>query len=56
MNTKTFEGQYKGTIAVWEIDDNGEKVGKFPIVSLGKKKLQAILNHLDEVKEFIKDV
>lgn len=55
MKTKVFDGKHEGTKAVWEIDDEGEKVGNFPIVSMRKKKFKAILEHADELKEFVEE-
>lgn len=55
MKTKVFEEEFKGhkLMAVWAVDDSGQKVGQYPLVSLGKKKLEALLNHLHEAKLFV---
>ena len=52
--TKVFEGKHKGTIAIWKVDDEGKKISEWPIVSMGKTKLEAIVKHLEDIKEFIK--
>jgi len=55
MKTKVIEGDFKGNaiFAVWELDEEGNKKGDRPIVSMGKKKLKAILDHQEEAKQFI---
>ena len=53
-NTKVFDGKYDGTKSIWKVDEEGEKVGEYPIWSGGKKKIEAILNHAEELREFIK--
>ena len=56
MKTKVFKEEYRGhkLFTVWEVDEKGEKVEKRPIVSLGRKKSDAIYKHLDEFNNFIK--
>ena len=55
MRSKVFIDDFKGhkLFAVWEVDDNGEKVGNFPIVSVGSKKAATILQHLQELQEYV---
>ena len=55
METKLFDGKHEGTKSIWKVDDDGEKVGEYPIVSMGKKKFKVILEHADELKEFVED-
>jgi len=55
MNTKIFPGKFEGTISIWNVDEEGEKKGDYPLLSMGKKKLKAILTHIDEIKEFIRN-
>ena len=57
MQTKVIESEYKGNklFAVWEVDDEGNKKGNYPLASMGKKKLKAIVKHLEEAKEFLGD-
>ena len=54
MFTQVFEDSYKGypVIAIWEIDSNGNKKGKVPIVSFGQKKAQAILDNIEEIQSW----
>lgn len=40
---------------IWEVDDKGEKVSKFPVVSLGKVKLKALMKYEKELKKFIEE-
>lgn len=53
MKTKLEISSYKGSpvFTIWEIDDNGEKQ-KYPVVSFGKKKGEAILKYLPELEKF----
>lgn len=53
---KAFEDTYKGhrVLAIWEIDEKGEKQGKFPVVSFGQAKAEAILSCIAELQSFIK--
>lgn len=55
MKTKLCIEDYKGNevISVWEVDDKDEKVGKFPIVSFGKKKAEAVLKHSQEIQNYL---
>lgn len=53
MKTKVFDGKYNGTKAIWNVDENGEQVGDFPIASYGKKKIKAILDHAEELQKFV---
>lgn len=54
MKTRVFFDEFKGNklFAVWEVDDQGNKVGDFPIVSFGGKKAIALVNHLEDLKDF----
>lgn len=54
MKTKVFFDLFKGhrMFAVWEIDDSGNKIGDYPLFSLGAKKAVALHNHLEEFKDF----
>lgn len=53
--TKVFIQEYKGntTFSVWAVDENGDQTGKFPEVSLGKAKGNALMKHLDEFKQYL---
>lgn len=57
MNTKVFFDKYgkSDTIAIWNVDEDGNKVGEYPIISFGKKKAKAIAEHLGEVLGFAKE-
>jgi|688.fasta_scaffold2137334_1 hypothetical protein len=53
MKTEIELTKFKGAdvFTVWEVDENGERK-KFPVVSFGRKKGEAILKHLEELKSF----
>lgn len=38
------------TITIWELEESGER-SKYPLISFGKKKAQAILQNLEKIKE-----
>ncbi len=56
MKTKVFKDQFKGSdcFAVWPVDEAGNKVGNYPVVSFGVKKAAVIFKHLQELEDFIK--
>lgn len=51
-----FVEEFKGQIiaSVWEINEDGSKKGKYPVVAMGKKKVEAIMNFEKEYKEFLR--
>lgn len=53
MKTEIELTKFKGAdvFTIWEVNENGERK-KFPVVSFGKKKGEAILKHLTELKDF----
>jgi muconolactone delta-isomerase len=56
MKTKSFFEKFKGkypTFSVWEVDDSGNKVGDFPLFSMGTRKATALANHLEDFKDFV---
>lgn len=55
MRTKATTQTYKGhpTISIWEVDDAGHPVGRYPIASFGIKKAQAIFKHVIDVHSFL---
>jgi len=57
MKTKVFTSEYKGhpIVQVFEVDDQGNKQGKYPVVSMGVKKAKALLDNQAEVALFIAD-
>lgn len=42
-------------VQVFEVDDQGNKQGKYPVVSMGLKKAKALLDNQAEVALFISD-
>lgn len=55
MKTKVFFDLFKGhrLFAVWEVDEDGQKIGQYPLFSLGSKKGLALANHLEEFKDYV---
>ena len=53
--TKAFYEEYKGNpvIGIWETDDNGNKTQKYPIISFGINKANAIMTHQEEIEGFL---
>lgn len=56
--TKVFIEDFKGNklLAIWEVDQDGNKVGAFPIISFGRKKAEAIVKHENEVKNWVNGI
>ena len=66
MRTKVFENTFNGKpmFSVFEVNEDGEKVGKFntntgermeakPVVNMGIKKADLALKHSKELADFI---
>lgn len=56
MTTKVFENKFgrHNLFSVFKVDEDGEKGNDDkPIVSMGIKKAKAILEHIDELTEFV---
>ncbi len=53
--TKVFRDTFKGykMFGVWETDEKGEKVGKYPLVAVGTRKAAALAAHADELNQFV---
>lgn len=58
MLTKVFTDTYKGhpVIAIWQVDESGNKVGSYPVISFGKSKAIAIISNIDEIETAFKAV
>jgi hypothetical protein len=56
MVTKSGTDEYKGhkLFAIYEEDENGD-IGKYPLVSFGLKKAQALLDHIDEFEAWCEE-
>jgi len=50
--TKLIPDTFKGnpTIGIWDVDENGNPIGKAPIISFGYNKVQAIVDHMEEIR------
>jgi len=55
--TKVLPNEYKGhkLFAIFEVDEADEPIKQYPLISFGKKKAQAILKHLDELRDFVQE-
>lgn len=55
MKTKVFKDKYKGQVmfAIYEVDDNGKKLGEKPVVSFGVKKAQAVKSHIVDLEKYV---
>lgn len=55
MKTKVFFDTYKGykMFAIWEVDEQGNKVGDSPIISFGSRKAKALMSHFGDLKDYI---
>lgn len=56
MATKTFIDFFRGSevLAIRHVDSDGEyNPDERPVVAFGKKKAKAILNHIDEIRDFV---
>lgn len=53
--TKVIAQEFKGNkmFAVFEVDDAGQPVSEYPVVSFGLKKAKAILEHLSDLQKFV---
>lgn len=56
-STKVFTDVFKGhpVVAVWNVDEAGNKVGKYPVASMGIKKSIAFLEHQEAIMGFVKE-
>lgn len=52
LKTEIENTEYKGakTLTIWEVDDEGKRA-QYQLLGFGKKKAQAIIKHLDEIKK-----
>ena len=57
MTTKLIEDEYRGSkfLKIVNVDEEGKPVneGKKPVHAFGLVKAEAMLDHLDEVKEWV---
>lgn len=53
--TAAFVEKYKGnkTFGIWNVDEDGDKTGDYPLIAFGIKKAEAILEHIDELEEYV---
>lgn len=57
MKTKAFLEKFKGypVFSVWQVDENDQKLGQYPLFSLGTSKAAALLNHIEDFTNFAKE-
>lgn len=55
MKTRVFFDTFKNhkLFAIWEIDEDGNKIGQYPILSMGYKKAQALLSYIEDLKTYV---
>lgn len=55
MSTAVFLEEFKGypIFAIYKVGKNGRKIGLKPIVSFGATKAKAILEHIEEIQEWV---
>lgn len=53
--TAAFLDEYKGraTLGIWNVDEDGDKVGEYPLIAFGIAKARALVEHLDAIQEFV---
>jgi spore germination protein YaaH len=49
------EGMYEGypTIGIWDVNADGEVVGKKPVIAFGYNKAKAIVDNIDEICNWV---
>lgn len=54
MKTKVFIDKFKGRdiFSIFEVDDSGNKVSKYPVLSFAGKKAKVLVEHADAISEF----
>ncbi len=54
-NTQALTEEYKGSavFAIWEMTEEGDKIGPAPVISFGKAKAKEILKHYDKLRYFV---
>lgn len=53
--TAVFIDKYKGkaTFSIWNVDDDGDKVGDYPVIAFGLTKAKALIEHLEALEEYV---
>ena len=51
--TRVIAGEFKGNALFSIFTFDGEEQSTYPVVSFGVKKAQAILDHLEELQEWV---
>jgi hypothetical protein len=47
-------GEFKGkpVLSIWDVNEHGEKVKQYPIISFGRSKAKILAEHADIIKTF----
>ena len=55
--TATAIDEYKGKpiLQIWEVDEKNQNISNFPMMSFGLAKVQVLLKHAEDLKEFAHD-
>lgn len=55
MSTKAFKGEFKGKqiFEIHVVDEEDTPKYDRPLISFGVNKAKAILDHIEEIKEFV---
>ncbi len=53
--TAAFVDEYKGkaTFGIWSVDEDGDKVGDYPLIAFGIKKAEALMEHMAALEEYV---
>lgn len=50
------ETNYGKLITIHEVDELGAKTGVYPVMKFGLKKARAVIKHIEEIKDYIKEM
>lgn len=55
MKTIVEFSEYKGhpMLSIWKVDDDGKKIGEYPVISFGLGKAKAIVEHASAIEKFV---
>ena len=55
MPTKVFLSTFnkKPIFEIWRVDEKGEKIDKYPVISFGLTKAESIIEHMEEILEWV---
>ena len=55
--TKVFTHKYMGTpcLAIWKVDKDGNKLGRYPLVTLTAEKAEAVTSNIDQIRVWLEE-